>query len=160
MIPTYEIQLIGTVEKYTIVADIIAIPEIISKYETFFATDTACSRSMTYQENVSWFTFLLLQKERISVEILPHSKPDMLDPEKKKEMMEGIVTEIMARMKAQGMSQEDILKTIEKISKQGIEDEDWPTKKDFTPWIRALQRKRHFLKPKRIDQILNMINSK
>jgi len=67
---------------------------------------------------------LLLQKERISVEILPHSKPDMLDPEKKKEMMEGIVTEIMARMKAQGMSQEDILKTIEKISKQGIEDED------------------------------------
>ena len=67
---------------------------------------------------------MLLQKERISVEILPPSKPDMLDPEKKKEMMEGIVTEIMARMKAQGMSQEDILKTIEKISKQGIEDED------------------------------------
>ena len=67
---------------------------------------------------------MLLQKERISVEILPDSKPDMLDPEKKKEMMEGIVTEIMARMKAQGMSQEDILKTIEKISKQGIEDED------------------------------------
>ena len=67
---------------------------------------------------------MLLQKERISVEILPPSKPDMLDPEKKKEMMEGIVTEIMARMKAQGMSQEDILETIEKISKQGIEDED------------------------------------
>ena len=55
---------------------------------------------------------------------MPHSKPDMLDPEKKKEMMEGIVTEIMARMKSQGMSQEDILETIEKISKQGIEDED------------------------------------
>ena len=48
----------------------------------------------------------------------------MLDPEKKKEMMEGIVTEIMARMKSQGMSQEDILETIEKISKQGIKDED------------------------------------
>ena len=48
----------------------------------------------------------------------------MLDPEKKKEMMEGIVTEIMARMKAQGMAQEDILATIEKISKQGIEEEE------------------------------------
>ena len=49
----------------------------------------------------------------------------VLDPEKKKEMMEGIVTEIMARMKEQGMSQEDILATIEKISKQGIEEEEW-----------------------------------
>jgi DNA-binding transcriptional regulator YhcF (GntR family) len=48
----------------------------------------------------------------------------MLDPEKKKEMMEGIVTEIMARMKEQGMSQDDILATIEKISKQGIEEEE------------------------------------
>ena len=48
----------------------------------------------------------------------------MLDSEKKKEMMEGIVTEIMARMKAQGMSQDDILATIEKISKQGIEEEE------------------------------------
>ena len=30
----------------------------------------------------------------------------------------GIVKDIMQRMKEQGMSQEDILKTIEKISKQ------------------------------------------
>ena len=57
-------------------------------------------------------------------QILLNFRPDMLDPEKKKEMMEGIVTEIMARMKAQGMSQEDILATIEKISKQGIEEEE------------------------------------
>ena len=57
-------------------------------------------------------------------QILLNSRPDMLDPEKKKEMMEGIVTEIMARMKAQGMAQEDILATIEKISKQGIEEEE------------------------------------
>jgi len=42
----------------------------------------------------------------------------MLNPEKKKEMMEGIVKEIMQRMKDQGMSDEDVLKTIEKISKQ------------------------------------------
>ena len=48
----------------------------------------------------------------------------MLDPEKKKEMMEGIVTEIMARMKEQGMSQDDILATIEKILRQGIEEEE------------------------------------
>jgi len=48
----------------------------------------------------------------------------MLDPEKKKEMMEGIVTEIMQRMKDQGMSQEDILATIEKISKQEIKEEE------------------------------------
>ena len=48
----------------------------------------------------------------------------MLDPEKKKKIMEGIVTEIMQRMKDQGMSQEDILATIEKISKQGIEEEE------------------------------------
>jgi|TARA_Y100000389_G_scaffold87556_1_gene84070 DNA-binding transcriptional regulator YhcF (GntR family) len=46
----------------------------------------------------------------------------MLNPEKKKEMMEGIVKEIMQRMKDQGMSDEDILKTIEKISKQAEED--------------------------------------
>jgi hypothetical protein len=51
MIPTYEIQLIGTVEKYIIVANIVVIPEIISKYETFFATDTDCSRSMINKEN-------------------------------------------------------------------------------------------------------------
>jgi DNA-binding transcriptional regulator YhcF (GntR family) len=63
-------------------------------------------------------------KNKIIIEILPQSRPDMLDPEKKKEMMEGIVTEIMARMKAQGMSQDDILATIEKISKQGIEEEE------------------------------------
>ncbi len=53
MIPTYESQLIGTVEKYIIVANNIEIPAIISKYATFFATDTACSRSMIYKENVS-----------------------------------------------------------------------------------------------------------
>jgi len=63
-------------------------------------------------------------KNKIIIEILPQSRSDMLDPEKKKEMMEGIMTEIMARMKAQGMSQDDILATIEKISKQGIEEEE------------------------------------
>jgi DNA-binding transcriptional regulator YhcF (GntR family) len=47
----------------------------------------------------------------------------MLDANKKREMMEGIVKEIMQRMKDQGMSEEDILKTIEKISKQSKEDE-------------------------------------
>ena len=49
---------------------------------------------------------------------------DMLDAEKKKEMMEGIITEIMARMKAQGMSEEDILKTIDKISKNPLGEEE------------------------------------
>ena len=47
----------------------------------------------------------------------------MLDANKKREMMEGIVKDIMQRMKDQGMSEEDILKTIEKISKQAKEDE-------------------------------------
>jgi len=46
----------------------------------------------------------------------------MLDAVKKREMMEGIVKDIMQRMKDQGMSDEDILKTIEKISKQANED--------------------------------------
>ena len=63
-------------------------------------------------------------KNKIIIEILPQSRADMLDPERKKEMMEGIVTEIMARMKDQGMSQDDILATIEKISKQEIEEEE------------------------------------
>ena len=63
-------------------------------------------------------------KNKIIIEILPQPRADMLDPERKKEMMEGIVTEIMARMKDQGMSQDDILATIEKISKQGIEEEE------------------------------------
>ena len=48
----------------------------------------------------------------------------MLDANKKREMMEEIVKNIMARMKEQGMSEKDILKTIEKISKQGIEEEE------------------------------------
>ena len=47
----------------------------------------------------------------------------MLDANKKREMMEGIVNEIMQRMRDQGMSEEDVLKTIEKISKQGNEEE-------------------------------------
>jgi|TARA_B110000438_G_scaffold262022_1_gene273072 DNA-binding transcriptional regulator YhcF (GntR family) len=47
----------------------------------------------------------------------------MLDANKKREMMEGIVKDIMQRMKDQGMSEEDILKTIDKISKQAKEDE-------------------------------------
>ncbi|MDB4850281.1 hypothetical protein OAH42_02105 [Nitrosopumilus sp.] len=47
----------------------------------------------------------------------------MLDANKKREMMEGIVNEIMQRMRDQGMSEEDILKTIEKISKQENEEE-------------------------------------
>jgi len=63
-------------------------------------------------------------KNKIIIEVLPQSRADMLDPERKKEMMEGIVTEIMARMKAQGMSEDDILATIEKISKQEIEEEE------------------------------------
>ena len=55
----------------------------------------------------------------------------MLDAVKKKEMMEKIVKDIMQRMKDQGMSDEDILKTIEKISKQAKEDN--PTKKETPP---------------------------
>ena len=55
----------------------------------------------------------------------------MLDAVKKREMMEGIVKDIMQRMKDQGMSDEDILKTIEKISKQAKEDD--PTKNDTPP---------------------------
>ena len=47
----------------------------------------------------------------------------MLDANKKREIMEGIVNDIMQRMKAQGMSQEDILKTMEKISKQEKEED-------------------------------------
>ena len=47
----------------------------------------------------------------------------MLDANKKREMMEGIVNEIMQRMRDQGMSEEDILKTIEKISKLENEEE-------------------------------------
>ena len=47
----------------------------------------------------------------------------MLDANKKREMMEEIVKNIMARMKEQGMSDKEILKTIEKITKQGIEEE-------------------------------------
>jgi DNA-binding transcriptional regulator YhcF (GntR family) len=47
----------------------------------------------------------------------------MLDAVKKKEMIEGIVKDIMQRMKDQGMSEEDILKAMEKISKQTDEDE-------------------------------------
>ena len=47
----------------------------------------------------------------------------MLDANKKREMMEGIVKDIMQRMKDQGMSEEDILKTIDKISEQAKEDE-------------------------------------
>ena len=46
----------------------------------------------------------------------------MLDAVKKKEMMEKIVNDIMQRMKEQGMSQEDIVKKIAEISKQGKED--------------------------------------
>ena len=47
----------------------------------------------------------------------------MLDANKKREMMEEIVNEIMQRMRDQGMSEENILKTIEKISKQENEEE-------------------------------------
>ncbi len=53
----------------------------------------------------------------MSIQISLNSIPDMVDPEKKKEVMDGIVAEIMARMKAEGMSQEDILATIEQIKK-------------------------------------------
>ena len=55
----------------------------------------------------------------------------MLDAVKKRKMMEKIVKDIMQRMKDQGMSDEDILKTIEKISKQAKEDN--PIKKDTPP---------------------------
>ncbi|MBC8501744.1 MAG: hypothetical protein ACW9XB_05795 [Candidatus Nitrosopumilus sp. metabat.KBP569_Feb_25m_nospike.7] len=47
----------------------------------------------------------------------------MLDAVKKKEMIEGIVKDIMQRMKDQGMSEEDILIAMEKISKQAEDDE-------------------------------------
>ena len=47
----------------------------------------------------------------------------MLDAVKKKEMIEGIVKDIMQRMKDQGMSEEDILIAMEKISKQAEEGE-------------------------------------
>ena len=47
----------------------------------------------------------------------------MLDAVKKKEMIEGIVKDIMQRMKDQGMSEGDILIAMEKISKQAEEDE-------------------------------------
>ena len=47
----------------------------------------------------------------------------MLDAVKKKEMIEGIVKDIMQLMKDQGMSEEDILIAMEKISKQAEEDE-------------------------------------
>ena len=46
----------------------------------------------------------------------------MLDANKKRKMTEKIVKDIMQRMKDQGMSQDDILKTIEKLSKQANED--------------------------------------
>ena len=47
----------------------------------------------------------------------------MLDAVKKKEMIEGIVKDIMQRMKDQGMSEEDILIAMEKISKQAEDEE-------------------------------------
>ena len=47
----------------------------------------------------------------------------MLDAVKKKEMIEGIVKDIMQRMKDQGMSEEDIIIAMEKISKQAEDDE-------------------------------------
>ena len=46
----------------------------------------------------------------------------MLDAKKKREMMEEIVKNIMARMREQCMSEKEILKTIEEISKQAEED--------------------------------------
>ena len=46
----------------------------------------------------------------------------MLYANKKREMTEKIVKDIMQRMKDQGMSQEDILETMEKLSKQAQED--------------------------------------
>ena len=46
----------------------------------------------------------------------------MLDANKKREMMEEIVKNIMARMREQGMSEKEILKTIEEISKQAEDD--------------------------------------
>ena len=64
-------------------------------------------------------------------EILECNWNFMLDANKKREMMEGIVKDIMQRMKDQGMSEEDILKTIEKISKQAKEDEWCATKKEL-----------------------------
>ena len=60
----------------------------------------------------------------MSIQISLNSIPDMVDPEKKKEVMDGIVAEIMARMKAEGMSQEDILATIEQVKNQEIEEEE------------------------------------
>ena len=47
IIPTYEIQLIGAVKKYKIVADNMAIPAMISKHATNFVTDIVFSRSIS-----------------------------------------------------------------------------------------------------------------
>ena len=69
----------------------------------------------------------------------------MLDANKKREMMEGIVNDIMQRMKEQGMSQEDILKTIEKISKQ---EEDWDIKKRLHALNPCTSKEKTFLKTK------------
>ena len=58
MTHTTTIKFTGPVAKYIIAANNIVIPAIISKYATNFATDTTCSRSKIYKENVSGFTFL------------------------------------------------------------------------------------------------------
>ena len=44
----------------------------------------------------------------------------MLNPEKKKEMMEGIVKEIMQRMKDQGMSDDAALEIFFPIRKKSV----------------------------------------
>ena len=80
----------------------------------------------------------------------------MLDAVKKKEMMEKIVNDLMQRMKDQGMSQEDILKKIAEISKQG--KEDWPTKKDYMPWHHVLQRKSILKNQKEISKKVNALS--
>ena len=69
----------------------------------------------------------------------------MLDAVKKKEMMEQIVKDIMQRMKDQGMSEVDILKTIENISKQAKEDEFNDLQKKTTrPKPMYFKRKKYF----------------
>ena len=62
IIPTYEIQLIGAVKKYKIVADNMAIPAMISKHATNFATDIAFSRSI-----VNPYSHLLLKHHLPSI---------------------------------------------------------------------------------------------
>ena len=75
----------------------------------------------TPQESVSGeleTDFVILVSVLVAVVILAI----IILAKRKKRVTEKIVKDIMQRMKDQGMSQDDILKTIEKLSKQANED--------------------------------------